>query len=47
MTTKAMKYRNLIAEDFGKDPDSPWHQGQVVIKLETKLIICQNLATLM
>ena len=46
---KAMKYRDSITTGirYFKDPDGPWHQEQIVIKLGTKLVICQNLATLM
>ena len=48
-TAKAMKYRNSITTGirYFKDPDGPWHQEQIVIKLGTKLVICQNLAILM
>ena len=46
---KAMKYRDSITTGirYFKDPDGPWHQEQIVIKLGTKRVICQNLATLM
>lgn len=47
--TKAMRHWNSIITGirYFKDPDGPWHQEQIVIKLGTKRVICQNLATLM
>ena len=40
--TKAMKHWNSITTGirYFKDPDGPWHQEQIVIKLGTKLVIC-------